>query len=385
MVEMFRRTFAEINLDHLVYNYNYLQQFVKGRFFCPMIKANAYGHGDCAVAKKLVEVGATHLGVCLIEEAILLRNSGVTAKILVFRGFDKEGAEKIVQYDLTPVVSTWEHLQYLEMAVEETLHVHLKFDTGMNRLGFHHTEVEQLRDYFKKSKKIKLDALLTHLFQSEDALQADGISAGQARLFAKIADAFSEFNMDLHLLNTGGLLSLPHVKDQKDHPLNLKPWGARPGLALFGYHAVPNINPILKPVMSLKSVVNNVRMLDVNEGVSYGHSWKAKRQSFIAIVPIGYADGYSRRLSNQAEVLLMNERVPVVGNICMDYLMLDITELVEKYSIETIKKQDVVLFGLDDKNNFIHPGELAQKSQTITWEILTSVGERVPRLYKGSL
>lgn len=384
-MDMYRRTFAEINLDHLIFNYNYLKNIVGDRFFCPMIKANAYGHGDCAVAKKLQEAGATHLGVCLIEEAILIRNSGVQAKILVFRGFDKEGAEKIVQYDLTPVVSTWEQLQFLEDAVEETLHVHLKFDTGMNRLGFHFTEAEKLKEYFKKSKKIRLDALLTHFYSSEDALNANGESAKQCRLFSQIADEFASLNVDMHLLNSGGLLNYQRVATQKDHPLNFKKWGARPGLALFGYHSVPDLNVPLKPVMNLRSVVNNVRMLDAGEGVSYGHRWRAKQASFVAIVPIGYADGYSRRLSNQAEALLMGERVPVIGSICMDYLTLDISSLVTRFSIETIKKQDVVLFGYDEHDNFIHPGELAQKSETITWEILTSVGERVPRIYKGVL
>lgn len=385
MFEMFRRTYAEVNLEHLIFNFNYLKNIVQGRFFCPMIKANAYGHGDCSVAKKLAEAGAEYLGVCLIEEAILLRSSGIQTKILVFRGFDKEGAEKIVQYDLTPVVSSWEHLQFLELAVEETLQVHLKFDTGMNRLGFSKEDTELLVKYFENSKKIKLDGILSHLYLSEDALSLNGHSAKQCRLFADIVKSFNSFEVKTHLLNSGGLLSLEHVREEKKHPLNLLNWGARPGLAMFGYHSVGQIGNPLKPVMSLKSVVNNIRQVEAGEGVSYGHSWVAKQKSFIAIVPIGYADGFSRRLSNHAEVLLMGERVPVVGQICMDYLMLDITRLTKTYSIETIKKQDVVLFGFDDKNNFIHPNELAMNSQTITWEVLTSVGERVPRVFKGVL
>ena len=154
-MEIFRRTFAEINLENLQHNYMQIKTIAGDhRFVCPMVKANAYGHGDIQVARHLENLGATHLGVCLIEEGTLLRSQHIKSEILVFRGFDKEGAQKIFDAQLTPVVSTWDQIKFLESVVDDYIKVHLKFDTGMNRLGFSFSETEKLRDYFKKSKKL---------------------------------------------------------------------------------------------------------------------------------------------------------------------------------------------------------------------------------------
>lgn len=176
-MEMYRRTFAEINLDNLAHNIRVLQKAFPQTFLCPMVKANAYGHGDVQVARFLETLGIEHLGVCLIEEGLLLRNFGVKAEILVFRGFDREGAEKILQYNMTPVVSTWEHIEHLEAVAEEPVGIHLKFDTGMNRLGFRPEEAQKLFDRLWQNKKIRLKALVTHLFNGEDAASEGGHSA----------------------------------------------------------------------------------------------------------------------------------------------------------------------------------------------------------------
>ncbi|MBO9665987.1 MAG: alanine racemase, partial [Bdellovibrio sp.] len=135
-MEMFRRTYAEINLKNLAHNIGVLQTAFPDRFLCPMIKANAYGHGDVEFARHLEKIGVKHLGVCLIEEGLTLRKGGVQAEILVFRGFDREGAEQLVKSKLTPVVSSWEQLQYLEDVAHASIDIHVKIDTGMNRLGF---------------------------------------------------------------------------------------------------------------------------------------------------------------------------------------------------------------------------------------------------------
>jgi len=383
---MFRRTFAEVNLENLAHNYHYLRQSMgEDLFCCPMVKANAYGHGDLAVAKLLESEGASHLGVCLIEEGLWLRSHGVTADILVFRGFDRMGAEKIVQFGLTPVVSSWEHLEYLESEIEETCKVHLKFDTGMNRLGFPMADVEKLHAYFKTSKKMRLKAVLTHFLNGEDAHTMDGHSAQQLKKFDQIFQYFKDLNVYAHALNSGGILSSIYLKSQgKTSPLlNKERWGLRPGLALYGHHAMSVGEYNLKPVMTLKSVINNIRHIKKGETVSYGATWTAERDSVIAVVPIGYADGYHRVLSNRAHCLVMGERAPVVGRICMDYLMLDITALSQKHSLDELKKQDVILFGHDEEGRVLSPSELAHHAHTIAWEVLTSVGERVPRVFKG--
>lgn len=384
---MYRRTYAEINLNYLAHNIRAIQHAFPGAsFLCPMVKANAYGHGDVRVALFLERLGIQHMGVCLIEEGILLRKSGVQAEILVFRGFDEVGAQKMAEYKMTPVVSTWEHLDYLE-ALDGPVGIHLKFDTGMNRLGFRPEEAQKVYDRLWQNKKIRVKALLTHLFNGEDATETQGKSAEQLRLLDRLTRLFKPFNVFVHALNSAGTLSamaLQKTGAPADHPLKLQNWGLRPGLMIYGYNPLADKSLVdLKPVMTLKAQVNTFRRLKAGETVSYGGTWKASRDSVIAVIPIGYADGYHRILSNNAKVLFAGKRVPLVGNVCMDYLMLDVTDVVQGEDLQEFHDQEAVLFGLDTHGEFLSPEELASQAQTITWEMLTSVGERVPRIYIG--
>lgn len=386
-MEMFRRTFAEINLDHLSHNYFEIKKVAgDGRFICPMVKANAYGHGDLEVAKHLEHLGATHLGVCLIEEGLLLKNYGIKSKILVFRGFDKQGAQKIFDAQMTPVISTWEQITALESVADEPIKVHLKFNTGMNRLGFAPEEVEKLRAYFKNSQKLKLRAILSHFYMAEDAVLMDGHSAAQAKKLSEIHSYFNDDDIWVHLLNSGGIASLaePVVQKNPDHFLNKTNWGFRPGLMLYGYSPSEKLTSMnLKPVMTFKSVVNNIRTMNVGESVSYGATWKATQASTIAVVPVGYADGVHRLLSNRGRALFAGKEVPIIGRICMDFLMLDVSEAVKSANIKNFNEEEVILFGYDQSGNFLSAEVAARAAETITWEVLTAVGERVPRHYKG--
>ena len=388
-VEMFRRTYADINLESLITNWSEIRKVANDdRFICPMVKANAYGHGDVEVALALEKAGATNVGVCLIEEGLLLRSAGLICEILVFRGFDKIGAEKILEYQMTPVVSTWEQLAYLEAVADEPVKVHLKFNTGMNRIGFNVDQTEKLHGYFKKTKKLKLKAVLTHFAQGEDAYLETGFSAKQAQTFESVVEYFSDYDIYAHLLNSGGIASLAKIKNenQKNHFLTKRKWGFRPGLMLYGYQPAAFFSETeIKPVMTLKSVVNNIRSVAVGESVSYGCTWKAARPSKIAVVPIGYADGVHRLLSNQSSALFAGKLAPIVGRICMDFLMLDVTDIVKDELVSQWIEEEVVLFGFDDKNNLLSAAQMAEKSGTIVWETLTSVGERVPRHFKGSV
>lgn len=387
-MELFRRTFAEINIENLLHNWQVIKDIAgDDRFICPMVKANAYGHGDVEVSYALEREGAKVLGVCLIEEGLAIRGAGVQSEILVFRGFDKRGAEKIIEYQMTPVVSTWEQIKALDAVADEPVKVHLKFNTGMNRLGFEITEAEKLREYFKRSKKLKLKAVLTHLACSDDAYLDDGVSARQAEKFMGVKELFSDMDVYAHLLNSGGIAAYGMKSDtHKKLPAYLTQvkWGFRPGLMLYGYHAAPEFNFIkIRPVMSFKSVVNNVRKLMPGDSVSYGASWVAQRESDIAVVPLGYADGAHRILSNCGHAMVAGYKAPIVGKICMDFLMLDITDLKKIDHRESWLEEEVVLFGQDEKNNFISADDVAQEAKTISWEVLTSVGERVPRHFKG--
>lgn len=386
-MEMFRRTFAEVNLDHLAHNFFEIKKLGgDNRFICPMVKANAYGHGDIVVAKHLDQLGASHLGVCLIEEGLMLRNEGLKSKILVFRGFDKQGAQKIFDAQMTPIVSTWDQITALEGVADEPIKVHLKFNTGMNRLGFSVHEAEKLRTYFKTSKKLKLKAVLSHFYLGEDAMDSKGHSAAQAQMMLDVYSFFKSEDVWVHLLNSGGIASLaePVVKNNPEHYLNKTNWGFRPGLMLYGYSPSEQLKSLnLKPVMTFKSVVNNIRQMNAGESVSYGATWKASAASTIAVVPLGYADGVHRLLSNRGKMLFAGHEVPIIGRICMDFLMLDVTTVVKNSNIKKFNEEEVIMFGYDQSGNFLGADVAAKAAESITWEVLTSVGERVPRHYKG--
>ncbi len=386
-MEMYRRTFAEIAVDNLIHNWHEIKKVAgDDRFLCPMVKANAYGHGDVQVAKTLQREGADTVGVCLIEEGFLLRASGISAQILVFRGFDKQGAQKILEYQMTPVVSTWEQIQALEATADDPVKVHLKFDTGMNRLGFTSDQAEPLFAHFKKSKKLKLKAVLTHLAQGEDAYLPDGFSAKQIQLFSQMIDFFKPLNIYSHVLNSAGIGSLALVQSgaAKNPLLQKQKWGFRPGLALYGYQSTPQFTTMdLKPVMTLKSVVNNIRNIKKGESVSYGCSWTAARDSRVAVVPIGYADGYHRLISNQGVALFANKLAPIIGRICMDFLMLDVTDIIGADDAAKWIEDEVIFFGYNDRGTLLSAEKVAHVAQTIAWETLTAVGERVPRHFKG--
>ncbi|MFN7453136.1 MAG: alanine racemase [Pseudobdellovibrionaceae bacterium] len=362
-----------IHLDHLAHNAHLLRKLSgEKNFFCPMVKANGYGHGDVEVALRLEAEGIEHLGVGLIEEGILLRQAGVHCKILVYGTFEMDGADAVLKYQLTPVISLWEQIHALEKAVEAPVDVHLKFDTGMNRLGFRLDQADLLLEYFSKSKVLRLKGLLTHLHTGEDAHDPQGSSQHQLKLFTEVEKKFSGFHPLVHALNSAALLGLSQQGPVK--------YGARPGLAIYG------VSPFaedfqLKPVMSLRSQVVRYHKVKAGQSVSYSATWKAQRDSLIGVVPIGYADGYHRLLSNRAKVLVAGQKVPQVGNVCMDYLMVDLTDISHLHLDSG--PEEVTLFGHDGNGNSISARELAEKAQTIPWEILTSVGERVPRVTEG--
>lgn len=387
-MEMFRRTYAEVNLEHLSHNFNLIQKIAQSdRFLCPMVKANAYGHGDVRVAQHLVKIGAKNLGVCLIEEGLLLRKSGIQADILVFRGFDKQGAQKIYDARLIPVISTWEHIRHLEQVADEPISVHLKFNTGMNRLGFDVIEADKLKNFFRNSKKFRVKGLLSHLFNGDDAINPTGDSAKQGLQMLDIYKIFDDQSIKMHLLNSGGIASLASesVRKNKQHFLNQHDWGFRPGLMLYGYAPSDQFDNLdLKPVMTFKSVVDNIRSVFKGDIVSYGASWIATRDSRIAIVPVGYADGLHRMVSNKGQALFAGHVVPIIGKVCMDFIMLDVTDVVKPNEVYKYDEEEVILFGYDQNNNFHSAKKTAESSQTIVWEILTSVGDRVPRHYKGA-
>jgi len=385
-MNIYRHTTAMIHLQNLASNVRTLRQAIgENQFFCPMVKANGYGHGDVEIALKLQEIGVTSVGVSLVEEGILLRKMGVKTEILVFGIFDQGAVKEIFHHKLTPVVSLWEQVEALEQLLPGSIPIHLKFDTGMHRLGFSWKEADLVYDYFKsRNSKLKVNGICTHLHSAEDASEPSGKSFEQLRRFQEVERIFARMNPVFHTLNSAGMLNFIKMRAEglSGLPGISLNQGVRPGLAVYGYtplkYDIPGIE--LKPVMSLRSEVIRYHQLELGEGVSYGHNWRAGRESIVGVVPIGYADGYHRILSNRGVVLFDGKRVPVVGNICMDFLMIDVTDVVQDRRLEDYAHAEVTLFGYDSQKNLIKATEIAEKSQSIPWEILTSVGERVPRI-----
>lgn len=367
-----RPTVAEIDLAALKKNLTKLRALAGDDvFFCPMIKANGYGHGAVELAKFLINEGVEHLGVSLIEEAIEIRNAGVKTAVLVFGSFnDISSAQACIDYRLTPVISTRSQLNVLEqVAADKDLEFHLKFDTGMNRLGFSPQFASQLRTHIAKFQKWNLKGVCTHLLRGDDASTAAGFSLKQLQSFKVVTDAFEGLNISFHALNSSGLVHL-------DPKHKISSLGARPGIALYGGY------PGFDQVMTLKSKIISTREVEAGHSVSYNATWTAKRKSLIGVVPIGYADGVFRKLSNNFHVLCCERRIPAVGTVNMDYVLVDLTDLKDQLS-SLGEGEEVVFFGRQGRAE-ISALEWAKILDTITYEIFTSISNRVPRVYVGT-
>lgn len=390
---LYRQTFAEINLEAWANNIGLLQKhFSSASFFCPMIKANAYGHGDIELARVLEDLKVPAMGVCLLEEGLKLRSHGIQSEILVFRSFDRAGAEALLDARLTPVVSDWQQLRILAEAVASqkgTQTFHLKFDTGMNRLGFSISEAEDLKKFLQQNGSLRVAGLLTHLYHAEDALDLNGRSVQQLRSLMQMESAFNSWSPVLHALNSGGCSAKYHLQQtqgHEDHPLLARTWGVRPGIMTYGYDSLGYLSSQLKPVMNFKSEVCVVRHLKQGETVSYSGTFTATKPSIIFVIPVGYADGYHRLLSNRGTVLVRGARLPVVGNVCMDYMMVDATSLFESgrwIDPERFVGEEVLLFGADKTEKLLSAEEIGKAINTISYEMLTSVSSRVPRVYQS--
>lgn len=336
-----------------------------------MVKANAYGHGAVEVANALAGDGIEFVGVSLVEEGMQLRKAGSKLKILVFGAFnDLDSARAMSEHSLTPVISSRAQLNALEQtSADKKLNIHVKFDTGMNRLGFAADQAASIRSHLAKFTNWNLEGICTHLLKGDDAKLAGGYSSKQLEAFNLVMKSFEGLNFYSHALNSSGIVSLA----QSSLAQNSVALGGRPGIALYGGQDG------FESVMTLKSKIVTVREVAVGELVSYNASWIAKRKSIIGIVPIGYADGVARNLTNQFRVLVREQRVPVVGTVCMDYVMLDLTDL--KDQMESLGEgEEVVFFGSQGRAE-IRALEWAQILDTISYEIFTRISSRVPRNY----
>ena len=370
---MLRSTYAVIHLPALLKNIRYAKRSLKPETkFLAVIKANAYGHGIVPVGRYLEQSGIVDmLAVAIPEEGLLLRTHGITLPILILGVTDPEHIPAVVANDLCPAVFTPDQIFALERcakAAGKDAHVHLKLDTGMRRIGVLNDEaLDAVLDAFDACPHVKMDGVFTHFAKSESdpqftMLQADRFNAFVARIHER------GYRPTVHAANSGATLDFPQLQYDM----------VRFGISLYGYHpdAKRTEQTGLTPVMSLVTHICNLKTLPAGEGVSYGLRYTTTHTTRIATLPIGYGDGYKRCLTGKADVLIGGMRCPQVGTICMDQMMVDVTEVPG-----VAVGDEAVLIGRQG-NEKITADELAEKADTISYEILLSISERVPRIYE---
>ncbi|MBI4523458.1 MAG: alanine racemase [Deltaproteobacteria bacterium] len=339
-----------------------------------VVKANGYGHGASGVARVLEQAGTDLFGVATLEEGVELRQAGIRSPIILLAGVYPEQVDELIRYDLTPAVSELAMLRSLEMLARgrgASLNFHLKVDTGMGRIGFIPVEIDSWLQELAKLEALKLQGLFSH-FSHADSVTGD-YTRCQLEVFGLVINKLHERGYDppfLHIANSAAVITFPEAY------LNL----VRPGLMLYGIHPSPETthHVSLRPALSWKTRILQIKRLPAGASISYGRTFITPRESVIGTLPVGYADGYSRLLSNRGVVLVRGKRAPIVGRLCMDLTMVDLTEIPGAGLGD-----EAVLLGRQGGET-ISADEMAGWADTISYEILTSIGARVPRVYYSS-
>jgi alanine racemase len=368
-----------IDLGALCDNAALLRRVVDGAVVCAVVKADAYGHGSVPVGRALERSGAcAALAVSLVEEGVALRDAGVALPILVMGPAQAGGHAELVARDLIPVVSDpgdLDALAAIGRARGRPVALHLKVDTGMNRLGVSTRELVPLVERIVSARDaLTLDGICTHLASADlpDLASAGRVTGEQLDQFERAlaaARAAGASPRVVHAGNSAGALRFPSARYDM----------VRPGIALYGNGlAVPPVEQgLLRQVMQLESEVAQIRDVDPGQVVSYGGLWRAERPSRVAVIPVGYADGYPRRLTGKAEALVRGRRCPVVGAISMDMTLVDVTALAHDARVGDA----VVLLGAQGDQS-ISTAELADRAGLTEYEITCGVSRRVPRIYR---
>lgn len=366
-----RSTWAEIDLSAIKHNIGVVRQLVgMGVEIMAVVKADAYGHGSAAVAKTAIESGVDRLGVAALAEAVELREAGVRSPIQILGCSLPEQADDIVRYNITQTVSNEEIVRALSRAAARArriARIHIKVDTGMGRVGVAEHELPQFVRRVSEYESIRIEALMTHFPCADE--QRDDFTPSQIERFLRLAcdEAVKPLNVLLHAANSAAIIRYP------ESYFNL----VRPGLMLYGATTLSDcpIRPLLKPALSLKSRIVQIRTMSRGEAVSYGRTYVSQEDTVVATIPIGYADGFSRMLSGKAQVLVNGKRAPVIGRVCMDQCLVDIGEAGEVRLGDT-----VTLIGTDGGES-VHPEEVAAWAGSIPHEVLCTIGKRVQRIY----
>lgn len=367
-----RRTYLEIDLKAYRHNVEFFQQKVSPTKVMAVVKSNAYGHGAVEISKAAVKSGIDMLAVAFLEEGIELRNNGINVPILVFNYFDPKYSSLAIENDLTITAYSTEQMKGIKSALgnqTRRLKVHVNVDTGMRRIGPFGNECFALIEYLLENG-ICIEGIYSHFAVADE--EKESFSIEQRKAFESVINGLESKGIKIpvkHLCNSAGSLRF-NRKEYNYIRLGIASYGLQPSRDF--------VIPELKPVLTWKSAVSYVKTLKPGDSVSYGRTFIADRKMVVATVPVGYGDGYNRRLSNRGEVLIGGERCKILGSVCMDQFVVDVTHLHKKPKTG----DEVVLIGSQGKER-ITAEELADLLDTINYEITCAITARVPRVYTG--
>jgi alanine racemase len=365
-----RSTFVEVDLSQLSRNLQAIRERVSPAKIMIVVKANAYGHGLTEVAKYL-DPQVDYIGVAVLEEGILLREIGVQTPILVLGGIWGNQIPAYIENDLTLTAPSVERLEQIDQAAETLgvkAKVHLKIDTGMERIGVHYYNAHTLQEAALNCKHLEVEGIFSHF------ANADGADLSHAKLqlerFNEVLQFYENRNLPMpmrHMANSGGILQL--LESHFDM--------VRPGILFYGVYPSPEVQRIVevKPALAWKSRVVYFKVTQPGHPVSYGSTWQSDHNVRIVTVPVGYGDGYFRSMSNKAQVVIHGNRYPQVGRVCMDQIMVNIE------GDSAFNGDEVILIGEAENGERVTVEELAEWADTIPYEILTNINTRVPRIY----
>lgn len=373
MFKDFRPAWAEINLDNLKNNIKEIRRVTESKDIIAVIKADGYGHGALDIAPTLLENGATRIAVAVISEAVELREGGINCPIMILGFTPPTFADELIDYDIEQTVFTYDLAKALSDAAvkkNKTAKIHIALDTGMGRIGFFPDE-KGVEEVYKISKlpNIILEGLFSH-FAAADEKDKEYTNQQVEKynwFYNRLLEKHVKINIR-HVANSAAIIDMPELHYD----------AVRPGIILYGYYPSEEVNKKkinLKPVMTLKTNIVHIKTMEPGMCISYGRKFRTERRSIIATIPIGYADGYTRLLFNKAKVIINGKFAPVVGRICMDQCMVDVTD------IGNVNIGDEVILLGEDKGLKFNADDIAELIGTINYEITCMIGKRVPRVY----
>lgn len=368
---MTSKTVAQINLNHLVHNVNAIRKKASPSGIIPVVKANAYGHGAVAVTRRLVKEGVTMFAVAQFQEAMELRDSGISQPILIFGRLFPDEIPEAIKAGFRISLFGKEDIRWIEKAGQEKpANVHVNIDTGMGRIGVLFDQEPDFFDALSASRYCVWEGLYSHFSTSDES---DKTYANlQLSRFQEILRQVKEKGKMppvIHMANSGAVLDLP------DSTFD----AVRPGILLYGHYPSSEASRSvdIRQVMTLKTFVAHLRKIPADFPVSYGRQWISKKPTTIAVLPVGYADGIRRSLSNNAQVSIRGKRYPLVGRVTMDHIMIHVGE-------DPIHPGDPVMIWGDDEKDSIQALDIAESIGTIPYELTCGVSARIKRVYVGA-